>query len=106
TNAKLKQFNNEIYGIFTIAIGLILLVTIYGNSVGKFGSLLKFTLKGFFSSTVVILPFLTILFGVFIFINKSILKENRAILFYSLIFISFTIFKSLSNYDAIGSINA
>lgn len=106
TDAKSRQFNNEIYGIFTIAIGLILLVTIYGNSVGKFGSLLKFTLMGLFSSTIVILPFLTILFGVFIFINKSVLKENRTILFYSLIFISFTIFKSLGNFDAIDNLSA
>ena len=101
-----KQFNNEIYGIFTIAIGLILLVSIQGNSVGRVGELIKYTLMGLFSSSIVVLPYLLILYGVFVFINKSVLKEKRTILFYILIFTSITIFKSLRIIDTINSISS
>ncbi|QUH20782.1 DNA translocase FtsK [Alkaliphilus sp. B6464] len=99
-----KEFNNEIYGIFTIAIGLILLVIIQGNSAGKVGDFIRFLLTGLFSSTTVILPYITILCGVFIFINKSLLKENKTILFYCLVFISITILKSLRSFGTIDSI--
>jgi len=99
-----RQFNNEIYGIFTFATGLILLVIIQGNSVGRIGELIKFILMGLFSSTIVFLPYLMILYGVFIFINKSLLKEKKTVLFYSLVFISITIFKSLITIETIDSI--
>jgi len=99
-----RQFNNEIYGIFTFATGLILLVIIQGNSVGRIGELIKFILMGLFSGTIVFLPYLMILYGVFIFINKSLLKEKKTILFYSLVFISITIFKSLRTIETIDSI--
>jgi len=106
TELATKQFNNEIYGIFTIAIGLILLVSIQGNSVGRVGEFIKFILMGLFASTIAFLPYLMILYGVFIFINKSLLKEKKTILFYTLVFISITIFKSLRTIDVVNNIVA
>lgn len=103
-NLITKQFNNEIYGIFIIAIGLILLVSIQGSSVGRVGDLIKLTLMGLFSNTIVILPYLVILYGVFVFINKSLLKDKKNMLFYSLIFVSITILKSLNNIETIDAV--
>lgn len=107
-NKNLKSpregFINEVYGIFIIALGLILLVSMQGNSAGKIGSLIKFIFNGLFSSAAFILPYLTILCGVFIFINKSVAKETKTILFYILIFISITIFKSLGSIKIIDGI--
>lgn len=99
-----KEFTNEVYGIFIIALGLVLLVSIQGNSAGKVGNLIKFVLNGLFSGAVFILPYLTILCGVFIFINKSVVRETRTILFYILIFTSITILKSLGSIKIIDSI--
>ncbi len=98
------EFTNEVYGIFIIALGLVLLVSIQGNSAGKIGNLIKLVLSGLFSSTAFILPYLTILCGVFIFINKSLAKETKTILFYVLIFISIAIFKSLGSIKVIEGI--
>lgn len=98
------EFTNEVYGIFIIALGLVLLVSIQGNSAGKIGNLIKLVLSGLFSSTAFILPYLTILCGVFIFINKSLAKETKTILFYVLIFISIDIFKSLGSIKVIEGI--
>lgn len=105
-NLKLlkSEFTNEVYGIFTIALGLVLLVSIQGNSAGKVGSLIKVFLSGLFSNTVIILPYLTILCGVFIFINKSLAREIKSMLFYVLVFISITIFKSLRSIKIIEAI--
>ncbi|MDI9475916.1 MAG: DNA translocase FtsK [Natronincolaceae bacterium] len=103
-NLLRKEFTNEVYGIFTIALGLVLLVSIQGSSAGKVGDLIKFVLSGLFSGTAFILPYLTILCGVLIFINKSTIEETKTILFYILIFISITIFKSLGSIKIIDSI--
>lgn len=103
-NLITKQFNNEIYGIFIIAIGLILLVSIQGSSAGRVGDLIKLSLMGLFSNTIVILPYLVILYGVFVFINKSLLKDKKNMLFYFLIFISVTILKSLNNIETIDAV--
>lgn len=100
-----SQFTNEVYGIFTIALGLVLLVSIQGTSTGRIGSLIKVFLRGLFSTSAFILPYLTILCGVFIFINKSLVRENKTILFYILIFLSFTIYKSLNSIRLIQAIN-
>ncbi len=99
-----KGFTNEVYGIFIISLGLILLVSIQGNSAGRVGNLIKLTFNGLFSNAAFILPYLTILCGVFIFINKSVARETKTILFYILIFISITIFKSLGSIKIIDSI--
>lgn len=99
-----REFNNEIYGIFTIAIGLILLVSIQGNNVGRVGEFLKYTLMGLFSSTTIFIPYLLILYGFFIFINKSLLKETKTKVFYALIFIAITVIKSLKTIDIIDNI--
>jgi S-DNA-T family DNA segregation ATPase FtsK/SpoIIIE len=47
-NLLRKEFTNEVYGIFTIALGLVLLVSIQGSSAGKVGDLIKFVLSGLF----------------------------------------------------------
>ncbi len=105
-NTTIKQFNNEIYGIFTIALGLILFVIVYGNSIGRIGELIKFVLMGLFSTSVAVLPYLLLIYGVFIFINKSLMKKKKTVFFYLLIFISITIFKSLAAIDKVHSISA
>lgn len=99
-----KGFTNEAYGIFIIALGLVLLVSIQGNSAGRVGNLIKLTFNGLFSNAAFILPYLTILCGVFIFINRSVARETKTVLFYILIFISITIFKSLGSIKIIDSI--
>ncbi len=107
-NKNLKSprdgFTNEVYGIFIIALGLVLLISIQGNSAGRVGNLIKFVFSGLFSSTAFILPYLAILCGVFIFVNKSVVKETKTMLFYTLIFISITIFKSLGSIRIIDDI--
>ena len=104
---SLKQgFTNEVYGIFIIALGLVLLVSIQGNSAGKIGDLIKLVLNGLFSKAAFILPYLTILCGVFIFVNKTLERELKTILFYILIFISITIFKTLNSIKIIDSITS
>ncbi|MCK9267341.1 MAG: DNA translocase FtsK [Alkaliphilus sp.] len=107
-NRNLKSlregFTNEAYGIFIIALGLVLLVSIQGNSAGRVGNLIKLIFNGLFSNAAFILPYLTILCGVFIFINRSVARETKTVLFYILIFISITIFKSLASVKIIDSI--
>ncbi len=99
-----EGFTNEAYGIFIIALGLVLLVSIQGNSAGRVGNLIKLTFNGLFSNAAFILPYLTILCGVFVFINRPVARETETILFCTLIFISITIFKSLGSIKIIDSV--
>lgn len=100
------DFTNEVIGICTIAVGLIFLVGIQSSSGGTVGDFVKFILTGLFSNTTLILPYLIVLCGIFIFINKSIVNESRTILFCMILFISITILKSLGTITIINSITA
>lgn len=93
-----EQFNNEVYGIFTIAFGLILLTALQSNSAGKIGEGFKFFLMGLFANIALVLPYMIILSGVLIFINKPLWKQLRGILYFLLIFIYSLISKSLLDF--------
>nr|WP_044822926.1 DNA translocase FtsK [Clostridium aceticum] len=90
-----EEFNNEIYGIFTIALGLILLTALQSNSGGKVGEGLKYLLMGLFSNIALILPYVMVLLGVLIFINKPFWKELKGRLFFILTFLCLLVFRTL-----------
>ncbi|WP_090438084.1 FtsK/SpoIIIE family DNA translocase [Natronincola peptidivorans] len=100
-----NQFNNEIYGIFTIALGLILLTALHSNSAGKVGKGLEYLLMGLFSNVALLLPYGLVLFGVLMFIDKPFWKELKGVLFFSLIFLCLLIFKSLLDIEFIEEIS-
>ncbi|AOY78420.1 FtsK/SpoIIIE family DNA translocase [Clostridium formicaceticum] len=90
-----EEFNHEIYGIFTIALGLILLTALQSNGAGKVGEGLKYLLMGLFSNTAFILPYIMVLLGVLVFINKPFWKELKGKLFFILTFLCLLIFRTL-----------
>lgn len=99
-----EQFNNEIYGIFTIASGLILLTALQTNSAGKVGAGLKYLLMGLFSNIALALPYILVFFGVLIFINKPFWRELKGSVFFLLMFLCALIFKSLLDIEFIHEI--
>lgn len=98
------EFNNEIYGIFTIALGLILLTALQTNSAGKVGEGLKYILMGLFSNIALVLPYLLVFLGVLIFIDKPFWKELKGKLFFSIVFLCVLIFKSLLDIELIETV--
>ncbi|WP_089281021.1 FtsK/SpoIIIE family DNA translocase [Anaerovirgula multivorans] len=100
-----EQFNNEIYGIFTIASGLILLTALQTNSAGKVGAGLKYLLMGLFSNIALALPYILVFFGVLIFIDKPFWRELKGSLFFILIFICGLVFKSLLDMEFLHEIS-
>ena len=97
-SALREEFNNEIYGIFTIAFGLILLTALQSNSAGKIGEGFKFFLMGLFANMALILPYMVILIGILVFINKPLWKQLREVFYLLLIFIYSLITKSLLDF--------
>ncbi|SDK47469.1 DNA translocase FtsK [Natronincola ferrireducens] len=100
-----KEFNNEIYGIFIIAFGLILLTALHSSSSGKIGGGLKFLLMGLFANLALVLPYAIVFLGILVFIDKPFWKELKGILFFILIFLCFLVFKSLLDINFIKEIS-
>lgn len=101
-----QQFNNEVYGIFMISLGLILLTALQNNGAGKVGQGLKYLLLGLFSNVSSALPYLLVFLGVLIFINKPFWKELRGILFFITIFICVLITRSLLDFNFVQQVSS
>ncbi|MCC5909854.1 MAG: DNA translocase FtsK 4TM domain-containing protein [Clostridiaceae bacterium] len=99
-----QQFNNEIYGIFIIALGLIFLTALQSSGAGKVGEGLKFILMGLFSNVALLIPYVMVLLGVLIFINKPLWNDLKGILFFISVFICLLVFKSLLHMELIEEI--
>jgi len=93
---KLKSFKfiNEIYGIFTIAFGLIILAAMQTNGAGHVGAWVRLLFMGLFSSVALIIPYIIVLLGILFFINKSFLSVRNTI-FFVLFFMCILVFKTL-----------
>ncbi len=93
----LRGLNNEIYGIFTISLGLIVLTALQTNGAGRVGDGLKTLLMGLFADNALILPYIMVLCGILIFIDKPFWKKPEGLLFFFFAFTCILLIRSLLN---------
>ncbi|KAB3536955.1 DNA translocase FtsK [Alkaliphilus pronyensis] len=97
----LSRFNHEIKGVFLIAIGLILVVSMHTTGAGSVGEFIKDISTGLFSTAAYILSYIIILCGVLVLSNAFFWKNKSSILYFSLVFISLLIIVSLRDIKLI-----
>ncbi|WP_129597042.1 FtsK/SpoIIIE family DNA translocase [Anaerophilus nitritogenes] len=69
---------NEIISLFTISIGILMMISLQTESTGKLGKLIESVLKGLLSFPAYILPYFIVFLGVFSMIGKSIHFDQRS----------------------------
>ncbi|WP_202708729.1 DNA translocase FtsK [Sporosalibacterium faouarense] len=100
---KKNEINKEIIGIVIISIGILSLVSMYSNSTGSVGKLIRlfFTQAAGVGSNVI--PFLVIVIGILFIFNRLNLHEGKRSLALLTIFVSFLIILDVyyfqSNFD-------
>lgn len=93
---KLKNFKyaNEVYGIFTIAFGLIILAAMQTGGAGQIGEWVKILFMGLFSKVALIIPYIIVFLGILFFINISFSNVRNAV-YFLLFFFCGLVFKTL-----------
>lgn len=100
------QFSNEVKGIFIIALGIMLLISIQGYGAGKIGEGVKSILLGSFSSAALVMPYIVILSGALIFISSHYWNSRKNIVFFSLQYFCLLVFISLKDIELLESVFA
>ncbi|WP_204400129.1 FtsK/SpoIIIE family DNA translocase [Alkaliphilus hydrothermalis] len=90
-----EEFNHEIKGIFLIATGLLLLVSMHSLGAGKVGAWFQAVLMGLFSNAAYILPYIAIVCGVLVFSNMSFWKNRSSFIYFSILFLCILLFFSI-----------
>ncbi|MGV8144947.1 MAG: DNA translocase FtsK 4TM domain-containing protein [Alkaliphilus sp.] len=100
------QFSNEVKGIFIIALGIMLLISIQGYGAGRVGEVIKNILLGSFSSAAIALPYIVILSGALIFLSSHFWESRKNIVFFSLQYFCLLIFISLKDIELLEDVFA
>ncbi|MCD5410406.1 MAG: DNA translocase FtsK [Clostridiales bacterium] len=100
------QFSNEVKGIFIIALGIMILISIQGFGAGKIGEGIKSILLGSFSSAALVIPYIVILSGALIFISSHYWNSRKNIVFFSLQYFCLLIFISLRDIELLEGVFA
>ncbi|MGV8152865.1 MAG: DNA translocase FtsK 4TM domain-containing protein [Alkaliphilus sp.] len=100
------QFSNEVKGIFIIALGIMLLISIQGYGAGRVGEVIKNILLGSFSSAAIVLPYIVILSGALIFLSSHFWESRKNIVFFSLQYFCLLIFISLKDIELLEDVFA
>ncbi|WP_243098299.1 FtsK/SpoIIIE family DNA translocase [Serpentinicella alkaliphila] len=92
----LKNFKhaNEVYGICTIAFGLILLAAMQTRGAGQIGEWVRLLFMGLFSTVALIIPYIIVFLGILFFTNKSFSKVRNTI-YFTMFFLCILVFKTL-----------
>ncbi|WP_053957382.1 FtsK/SpoIIIE family DNA translocase [Inediibacterium massiliense] len=69
---------NEIISLFTISIGILMMISLQTESAGKLGKWIQSILKGLLSFPAYILPYFIVFLGVFSMVGKSIHFDQRS----------------------------
>ncbi|WIF94693.1 FtsK/SpoIIIE family DNA translocase [Caminicella sporogenes] len=68
--SKNRRENYEIISLFIISFGILSILSLHTNSVGKFGFLLKSIFMGLLGKTSYVIPYIIIFYGIFSFNNE------------------------------------
>ena len=71
-NQAKAQIKDEIIGIIVIALGAFLIIALQTQYAGSAGSIISDALKGVFGFTAFVLPYYFIIYGILLFMRKSI----------------------------------
>lgn len=96
-----KQFNHEIKGIFLIGIGLLLLVSMHALGAGKVGDWIRMLFMGLFSSTAMLLPYITIVLGILILMDTTFWKTGKSVVYFTVLFLCLLIYVTLWDFSFI-----
>ena len=90
-NRAKAQIKDEITGIIVIALGAFLVIALQTHYAGTVGAVISDALKGVFGFTAFVLPYYFIVYGVLLFMGKTIHMGWKAVVLLIMIFLMFTL---------------
>ena len=100
-NRAKAQIKDEITGIIVIALGAFLVIALQTHYAGTVGAVISDALKGVFGFTAFVLPYYFIVYGVLLFMGKTIHMGWKAIVLLIMIFLMFTLINAGRYMDPI-----
>ena len=99
-----KQVNKEIIGIGVMSLGFISLVSLYSDSTGSIGKLIRSTFLKVTGSGAFLLPYIILIIGVLFIANRLRLNENKKIFSLVLMFISILVLADIKQFPSTSDI--
>ncbi len=90
-NQAKAQIKDEIIGIIVIALGAFLIIALQTQYAGSAGSIISDALKGVFGFTAFVLPYYFIIYGILLFMRKTIHIGIKSVILLVVIFLMFAL---------------
>ena len=90
-NQAKAQIKDEIIGIIVIALGAFLIIALQTKYAGTAGSMISDALKGVFGFTAFVLPYYFIIYGILLFMRKTIHMGIKSVILLVVIFLMFAL---------------
>lgn len=94
-----RRVMDEIWSIIAIALGVFLIVATLTNGAGQFGKAIGDCMKGLFGFVAYILPFYLIVFGILLFVKKTVSISIKTTLLLILLLFMFAAMNSVRFID-------
>ncbi|MDO4177237.1 MAG: DNA translocase FtsK 4TM domain-containing protein [Bacillota bacterium] len=88
------QIKDEILGIIVVALGIFLVIALQTHAAGVVGESISRALKGMFGFVAFILPYYFIIYGVLLFLKKTIHIGIKSIIFLMVIYLGISLVNS------------
>lgn len=88
------QIKDEILGIIVVALGVFLVIALQTHAAGVVGESISKALKGMFGFVAFLLPYYFILYGVMLFLKKTIHIGIKSVVFLLVIYLGISLLNS------------
>ncbi|QXM06091.1 DNA translocase FtsK [Crassaminicella indica] len=96
-----STLKNEIISLFTISMGILILISLQTESTGEIGKFIKSGLMGLLSSSAYILPYFIILLGIFSMFGKTNIFDKKFKIAMVLMYIGYVMLHTINSSEYI-----
>ncbi|MBQ9016022.1 MAG: DNA translocase FtsK [Firmicutes bacterium] len=90
-NQAKAQIKDEIIGIILVAVGVFLIIALQTRYAGSAGGIISNVLRGTFGFTAFVLPYYFIIYGIMLFMRKTIHMGIKSVILLVIIFLMFAL---------------